>query len=48
MKTLILLLALTSCGTPYTVRYADPDSGLIAGYSSKRGFDIQYRPLADK
>lgn len=46
--TAILTLILASCGTPYRVSYVDPATGIVAGYSSKGGIDITYRPLSDK
>ncbi len=46
--TAILTLTLASCGTHYRVSYVDPSTGLVAGYSSKSGIDITYRPLSEK
>ena len=43
--TVILTLTLASCGTHYRVSYVDPATGLVAGYSSKGGINIQYRPI---
>ena len=50
MKALTAILALTlaSCGAHYRVSYVDPSTGLVAGYSSKGGITIHYRPLSDK
>lgn len=50
MKALTAILALTlvSCGTHYRVSYVDPSTGLVAGYSSKGGITIHYKPLAEK
>lgn len=49
MKTTLLLIvtALTGC-VPYQVNYVDPITGIAAGYSSKGGIVIDYRPLHDK
>lgn len=44
----VTVLVLTGCGTPYNVSYVDPATGVVAGYSSKGGITIHYRPLAEK
>jgi hypothetical protein len=44
----LAILATIGCGTPYNVSYVDPATGVVAGYSSKGGITIHYKPLAEK
>lgn len=44
----LVVLTLVGCGTPYNVTYVDPATGVVAGYSSKGGITIHYKPIAEK